>query len=137
MLPMTATCFLVRSSSHMSSAITSEDYLPPRSDKHCAHKYKFNEFTQVTTIYRKSDLVILCMIVHMMPQLKLHEICFGNLWNVNYETCICGTSWPPESHFMEFWKCIPDIVCQTLMGLNHMGLGLGTLWPLMGVQKAA
>ena len=81
--------FLVRSSPHISSAITSEDYLPSRSDKHCAHKYKFNERTQVTNI-QKSDLLILCMMLHMMPQLNWHEICFGTFRNVNYVTCICG-----------------------------------------------
>ena len=40
----------------------------------------------------KGDLVILCMIFHMVPNMKWHEICFATLWNVSYVTCICDPS---------------------------------------------
>ena len=40
----------------------------------------------------KGDLVILCMIFHMVPNMKWHEICFAPLWNVSYVTCICDPS---------------------------------------------
>ena len=57
----------------------------------------------------KGDLVILCMIFHIVPTMQWHEVRFANLWNVSYVTCNFDPSSPRESHFMEFWKRKPDI----------------------------